>query len=148
MTMPDALTARAPPIGAPGGLGSALGKLAGSPGPRHEPLDVLRQQGLVGATHVPRPTRKTPHGPQAIHRDRADVAAPRRLRELHQPIRDDSLHGTAHGDGGVLARRHTRGGAEVEMKRATMDEAWGARTFGLSDPFGNTTFVMGPLPKG
>ena len=37
---------------------------------------------------------------------------------------------------------------KVEMKRAPMDEAWGARTFDLSDPFGNTIFVMGPIPKG
>lgn len=29
--------------------------------------------------------------------------------------------------------------------RAPKDEAWGARTFDLSDPFGNTIFVMGPL---
>ena len=32
----------------------------------------------------------------------------------------------------------------VQMKRAPKDEEWGARTFDLIDPFGNTIFVMGP----
>jgi catechol 2,3-dioxygenase-like lactoylglutathione lyase family enzyme len=32
----------------------------------------------------------------------------------------------------------------VEVKRPPKDEAWGARTFDLIDPFGNTIFVMGP----
>ena len=30
------------------------------------------------------------------------------------------------------------------MLRAPRNEAWGARTFDLLDPFGNTIFVMGP----
>ena len=34
---------------------------------------------------------------------------------------------------------------KVDVKRAPVNESWGARTFGLSDPFGNTIFVMGPL---
>ena len=34
----------------------------------------------------------------------------------------------------------------VAVKRAPRNESWGARTFGLTDPFGNTIFVMGP-PK-
>lgn len=33
----------------------------------------------------------------------------------------------------------------VHVPRAPQDEPWGARTFGLRDPFGNTLFVMGPL---
>lgn len=33
---------------------------------------------------------------------------------------------------------------EVEVKRPPKDEDWGARTFDLIDPFGNTLFVMGP----
>ena len=32
----------------------------------------------------------------------------------------------------------------VTVKRPPKDEAWGARTFDLIDPFGNTIFVMGP----
>ena len=34
----------------------------------------------------------------------------------------------------------------VTVLRAPKDESWGARTFDLIDPFGNTIFVMGP-PK-
>lgn len=33
----------------------------------------------------------------------------------------------------------------VEVKRAPKNEYWGARTFDLVDPFGNTIFVIGPL---
>jgi uncharacterized glyoxalase superfamily protein PhnB len=32
----------------------------------------------------------------------------------------------------------------VELKRAPKNEPWGARTFDLIDPFGNTIFVIGP----
>jgi len=32
----------------------------------------------------------------------------------------------------------------VEIRRAPRNEAWGARTFDVIDPFGNTIFVMGP----
>ena len=34
---------------------------------------------------------------------------------------------------------------QVEIRRAPMNEPWGARTFGVTDPFGNTIFVMGPV---
>ena len=33
----------------------------------------------------------------------------------------------------------------VPMKRPPEDESWGARTFDVTDPFGNTIFVIGPL---
>ncbi len=33
----------------------------------------------------------------------------------------------------------------VQIKREPRNENWGARTFGLEDPFGNTIFVMGPV---
>lgn len=33
----------------------------------------------------------------------------------------------------------------VEIRRPPMNEPWGARTFDVIDPFGNTIFVMGPL---
>ena len=33
----------------------------------------------------------------------------------------------------------------TEVLRPPRDEPWGARTFDLADPFGNTIFVMGPL---
>lgn len=32
----------------------------------------------------------------------------------------------------------------VAVQRPPKDEEWGARTFDLRDPFGNTIFVMGP----
>lgn len=32
----------------------------------------------------------------------------------------------------------------VSVNRPPKDENWGARTFDLQDPFGNTIFVMGP----
>ena len=35
--------------------------------------------------------------------------------------------------------------SKVEIRRPPRDEAWGARTFDVLDPFGNTLFVMGPL---
>ena len=35
---------------------------------------------------------------------------------------------------------------KVTMTRPPQDEWWGARTFSVRDPFGNTIFVMGP-PK-
>ena len=36
---------------------------------------------------------------------------------------------------------------KVDVLRAPKDEAWGARTFDLLDPFGNTLFVIGPLER-
>lgn len=33
----------------------------------------------------------------------------------------------------------------VEIRRAPRNEEWGARTFDVIDPFGNTIFVMGPV---
>jgi hypothetical protein len=35
--------------------------------------------------------------------------------------------------------------AKVPVLRAPRDEVWGARTFDLLDPSGNTIFVMGPV---
>jgi catechol 2,3-dioxygenase-like lactoylglutathione lyase family enzyme len=34
---------------------------------------------------------------------------------------------------------------KVGVLRPPRDESWGARTFDLLDPFGNTIFVMGPI---
>ena len=34
---------------------------------------------------------------------------------------------------------------KVPMKRAPMNEEWGARTFSVHDPFDNTLFVIGPV---
>ena len=33
----------------------------------------------------------------------------------------------------------------VTIKRPPANEPWGARTFDLIDPFGNTLFIMGPV---
>ena len=38
--------------------------------------------------------------------------------------------------------------AKVKVLRAPKDEEWGARTFDLLDPSGNTIFVMGPVNGG
>lgn len=35
--------------------------------------------------------------------------------------------------------------ARVPVRRPPKNEPWGARTFDLVDPFGNTLFVIGPL---
>ena len=35
--------------------------------------------------------------------------------------------------------------SKVEIRRPPSNEPWGARTFGVTDPFGNTIFVMGPV---
>ena len=35
--------------------------------------------------------------------------------------------------------------ARVAVSRAPRDEPWGARTFSLQDPSGNTIFVIGPM---
>lgn len=37
--------------------------------------------------------------------------------------------------------------AAVGILNPPRDEYWGARTFGFSDPSGNTLFVIGPLKK-
>ena len=37
--------------------------------------------------------------------------------------------------------------AKVPVLRAPQNEEWGARTFDLLDPSGNTIFVMGPVSK-
>ena len=37
--------------------------------------------------------------------------------------------------------------AKVPVLRAPRDEEWGARTFDLLDPSGNTIFVMGPVSE-
>ena len=34
---------------------------------------------------------------------------------------------------------------KVATARPPQDEPWGARTFGLTDPFGNSIFVIGPV---
>lgn len=34
---------------------------------------------------------------------------------------------------------------QVDIRHAPKNEPWGARTFDLIDPFGNTIFVMGPI---
>lgn len=36
--------------------------------------------------------------------------------------------------------------AKVQTLRPPKNEPWGARTFDLLDPSGNTIFVMGPIP--
>jgi catechol 2,3-dioxygenase-like lactoylglutathione lyase family enzyme len=38
--------------------------------------------------------------------------------------------------------------SRVDVLRPPHDEPWGARTFDLLDPFGNTLFVMGPTREG
>ena len=40
---------------------------------------------------------------------------------------------------------HAEWSARVPVLRAPRDEPWGARTFDLHDPSGNTLFVIGPM---
>ena len=35
--------------------------------------------------------------------------------------------------------------AKVDVPHPPRDEDWGARTFSVHDPFGNTIFVIGPV---
>jgi uncharacterized glyoxalase superfamily protein PhnB len=35
--------------------------------------------------------------------------------------------------------------SNVEIRRPPENQAWGARTFDVIDPFGNTLFVVGPM---
>jgi uncharacterized damage-inducible protein DinB/uncharacterized glyoxalase superfamily protein PhnB len=42
-------------------------------------------------------------------------------------------------------RYYAEWSAKVEGIAKPKNEGWGARTFGLQDPFGNTLFVMGPV---
>lgn len=37
--------------------------------------------------------------------------------------------------------------ARVDLIREPRNETWGARTFDILDPSGNTIFVMGPIPE-
>jgi catechol 2,3-dioxygenase-like lactoylglutathione lyase family enzyme len=39
---------------------------------------------------------------------------------------------------------YTEWRSNVEIRRPPKNEEWGARTFDVIDPFGNTIFVMGP----
>jgi catechol 2,3-dioxygenase-like lactoylglutathione lyase family enzyme len=36
----------------------------------------------------------------------------------------------------------------VEIPRPPVDEIWGGRTFGVTDPFGNLLFMIGPVRDG
>jgi catechol 2,3-dioxygenase-like lactoylglutathione lyase family enzyme len=42
-------------------------------------------------------------------------------------------------------RYYTEWRDRVPIRRPPRNEPWGARTFDLLDPFGNTLFVMGPV---
>lgn len=37
--------------------------------------------------------------------------------------------------------------AQVEIRTPPANQPWGARTFDVLDPFGNTIFVMGPVTR-
>lgn len=37
---------------------------------------------------------------------------------------------------------------QVTIRRPPRNEPWGGRTFDVEDPFGNTLFVIGPVPEG
>jgi uncharacterized glyoxalase superfamily protein PhnB len=51
-----------------------------------------------------------------------------------------SLH-VESADAYSLERR----GRGVEIQRPPANQEWGGRTFGVTDPFGNTIFVIGPI---
>jgi catechol 2,3-dioxygenase-like lactoylglutathione lyase family enzyme len=57
-----------------------------------------------------------------------------------------------HGRGACVSLRvddadayYREWSAKVKVLREPRDEEWGARTFDLLDPSGNTIFVMGPI---
>ncbi len=57
-----------------------------------------------------------------------------------------------HGRKGCVAlqvddtdRYYREWSSKVDVLRPPKDEEWGARTFDLADPSGNTIFVMGPV---
>jgi catechol 2,3-dioxygenase-like lactoylglutathione lyase family enzyme len=59
---------------------------------------------------------------------------------------------TGHGRGACVSfqvdsadRYYDEWRTRVEIPRPPRDEAWGARTFSVHDPSGNTLFVMGPV---
>jgi catechol 2,3-dioxygenase-like lactoylglutathione lyase family enzyme len=58
-----------------------------------------------------------------------------------------------HGRGACVSLRvddadayYREWSAKVDILRPPRDEGWGARTFDLLDPSGNTIFVIGPIP--
>jgi len=58
-----------------------------------------------------------------------------------------------HGRNGCVAfhvdetdRYYREWSSKVDVLRPPKNEEWGARTFDLLDPSGNTIFVMGPVP--
>lgn len=62
------------------------------------------------------------------------------------------ISGSGHGRDACVALQvedtdsyYNEWSAKVRVLRAPKDEDWGARTFDLPDPFGNTIFVMGPV---
>ncbi len=40
---------------------------------------------------------------------------------------------------------YQEGQSKVAIRRPPMNEPWGGRTFGFTDPFGNTLFIIGPV---
>lgn len=44
-------------------------------------------------------------------------------------------------------RYYAEWSARIEIRQSVREEPWGARTFGVIDPFGNTIFVIGPATR-
>ena len=44
-------------------------------------------------------------------------------------------------------RYYAEWSARIEIRQPVREEPWGARTFGVIDPFGNTIFVIGPATR-
>jgi catechol 2,3-dioxygenase-like lactoylglutathione lyase family enzyme len=63
---------------------------------------------------------------------------------LDCPMHGHGRHACAALEVDDADRYHAEWSARVSAIRPPRDEDWGARTFDLQDPFGNTLFVIGP----
>jgi uncharacterized glyoxalase superfamily protein PhnB len=87
------------------------------------------------------------------HPDEARIAVQRfEVRVIFQLTLDSPMDG--HGRNACVSLQvddadayHREWSKEVTVLRAPKDEEWGARTFDLIDPSGNTIFVMGPVNR-
>ena len=64
---------------------------------------------------------------------------------LDSPMDGHGRHAAVAIEVGDADAYYDEWSARVPVKRAPQDEPWGARTFSVSDPSGNTLFVIGPL---
>ncbi|HSY91142.1 MAG TPA: glyoxalase superfamily protein [Candidatus Binatus sp.] len=64
---------------------------------------------------------------------------------LDSPMKGHGRNGCAVLQVDETDRYYREWSSKVDVLRPPKDEEWGARTFDLLDPSGNTIFVMGPV---